>query len=102
MSRFVDDAGAGGDLEGVDRHYYENQVGAASPLDEAHAFRLAAARAKDRARHDLIRAIRAKEREARGDTFGGFGQVTPAARGEIYAQRTVDGVKSATDDAIKL
>lgn len=103
MSRF--EAGsdnAGGDLEGVDRHYYEKQVGPSSPFDETHAFRRAAARAKDRARHQLIRAIRDKEREARGNSFTGLGDFSQAARSEVYAQRTVDGVKGATDDAIKL
>lgn len=89
-------------LEGVDRHYYEKQVGPSSPFDSTHAFRLAAAIAKDRARHELIKAIRAQEREARGNSFTGLGDVSPAARSEVYAQRAVDGVKGATDDSIKL
>ena len=93
---------AGGDLEGVDRHYYAKQVEPASPFDKTHAFRLATARAKDRVRHNLIRAIREREREARGNSFTGLGDVSQAARREVYAQRTVDGVKGATDDAIKL
>ena len=92
----------GGDLEGVDRHHYEKQIGPSSPFDRTHAFRLATARAKDRARHKLIRAIRKKEREARGNSLTGLGDFSQAARREVYAQRTVDGVKGATDDAIKL
>lgn len=103
MARF--EAGgddAGGDLDGVDRHYYEKQVGPSSPFDETWAFRHAAAVAKDRARHNFIRAIRDKEREIKGNSFTGVGDFSDAARREIYAQRSVDGVKGATDDAIKL
>lgn len=83
-------------VDGVDRHYYENQVGAASPFDDTFQFRLAAARAKDRARHHLIKAVRVEAAKARG------GMISDGATARAAERRSIDGVEGATDDAIKL
>lgn len=100
---FKADSGSVEQLEGVDRHFYAKQVGPASPFDDTYAFRLAAARAKDTARHKLIKRIREEERKARGDRSVGaeLGDIF-SGREKLVAQRTVDGVKGAPDDAIKL
>lgn len=84
-------------VDGLDRHYYERQVGAASPFDHTHQFKLAAARAKDQARHQLVKAVRVEAAKARGDLNAASGRA--ARDGE---RRSVDGVEGAPDDAIKL
>lgn len=100
-STFVPDAGAGdADIPGVDRHYYRNQVGASSPFDDTHAFRMAAAVAKDRARHDLIKAVRKADQDARYNSFTGFGK--DSLTDAMSIARSIDGVEGANDDAIKL
>lgn len=89
-------------IAGVDRHYYERQVGPADPFDPAHAQRLAAAVAKDRARHKLIRAIRQADVDARagGVDFTGLGLV--GTDQDLAASRSIDGVAGASLDNIKL
>lgn len=102
-------------LDGVDRHFYEKQIGPASPFDDTYAFRLAAARAKDTARHKLINRIRQEERKARANRSIGaeIGDIVSGHEGDarafleserrdIIARRTIDGVEGAPDDAIKL
>lgn len=102
-TRFMAGNDSSGRLEGVDRHFYEKQIGPASPFDDTHAFRLAAARAKDTARHKLIKRIREEEAKARyGRSVGAeLGDIL-SGRQDVISQRTVDGVKGASDDAIKL
>ncbi|MBR1198829.1 hypothetical protein JQ574_22795 [Bradyrhizobium sp. AUGA SZCCT0158] len=101
------------DLDGVDKHYYRNQVGPSSPFDTTHAFRWAEARAKDRARHNLIRAVRKEEQRLRNETFAGGVRVDSSlnvvvddfsaeARQNVLNNRTIDGIAGAKDDAIKL
>jgi hypothetical protein len=87
-------------VDGVDRHFYENQVGASSPFDDTFQFRLAAAIAKDQARHQLIRAVRKADDDARANSFTGFGNDSLMDRMSI--SRSIDGVESANDDKIKL
>jgi hypothetical protein len=103
-SRFSEDGSSAAteSLEGVDRHYYEKQIGPSSPGDNTQAFKLAAAVAKDRARHELIKAIRVEDARLRGDSIVGIGDFSGEARANVYANRTVDGVRGASDDAIKL
>jgi hypothetical protein len=60
------------DIDGVDRHFYENQVPPSSPFRD-NAFALATARAKDNARHELIVAIQEADADARNASFAGFG-----------------------------
>lgn len=90
-------------VDGVDRHYYEKQVGAANPFDDKYQFKLAAARAKDKARHEMIRAVRnaaqdARERRGVGQELGDI----LSGRQATSEKRWVDGVEGAPDDAIKL
>lgn len=85
-------------VDGVDRHYYANQVISKGPWDTTFAFRKAAAHAKDRARHNQIRAIRAEAAKARGD----FNALSGRAAGRDGDIRSIDGVKGAPDSAIKL
>lgn len=107
-TRLIPDNSAVESLPGVDRHYYEKQIGPASPFDDTYAFRLAAARAKDTARHKLIRAVQktATEADRGGFDFEGTGrgviknQTDDVARGLV--KRSIDGVDGAPDDAIKL
>jgi|SRR4051812_15787165 hypothetical protein len=109
--RLIKGADEPGDLDGVDRHFYENQVGPSSLFDDAHAFRLATARAKDQARHKLIRAVREEEARVKAETFAGVkldsmfnvsDDFSAEARRNVLQNRTVDGAKGAGDDAIKL
>ena len=100
-TRFVPDAEDNDpDFPGVDRHYYERQVGASSPFDPTHAFRLAAAVAKDRARHELIKAVHQADADARANSFTGLGN--QSINDAAAWSRTIDGVDQAPDDAIKL
>jgi hypothetical protein len=54
--RFIPDAAADNYVPNVDRHFYENQVPPSS-LGNDTSFARAADAAKDRARHEMIRAI---------------------------------------------
>lgn len=103
-TNFVPDNNQSDFIDGVDRHFYENQVGASSPFDETFAFRLAAAVAKDRARHQLVRAIRKADEDARfnrstGQELGDVLRGNPDGSG---IKRSIDGVDGASDNAIKL
>lgn len=103
---FIPQVGNEESLPGVDRHYYEKQVGPASPFDDKHAFKLAAARAKDTARHKLIRAVQAERDKAVAGQFHGTGVGVILNRTDDVARslvtRSIDGVDGASDDAIKL
>ena len=113
-TKVVPDGDESAFVEGVDRHYYRRQVGPSSPFDNTHAFRLAAAIAKDKARHKLIKAVRKEEQRIksergvfqefsdRANNPGGDADYSKQARRNVLANRTVDGVKGASDDAIKL
>lgn len=94
-----------------DPHYYEKQVARGAPWDTGYAFRLAAARAKDKARSKLVRAIRleAKRLQSASYTTLGADYLTRdhgfnAFVGEAHTNvtRSIDGVRDAPDDAIKL
>ena len=101
---FKPDGGNNETLDGVDRHYYEKQVRAGGAgIDDTYAFRLAAARAKDTARHNLIKRVREEAAKARyGRSIGQeLGDIL-SGRQDAVENRTVDGVKGAPDDAIKL
>lgn len=87
-------------VDGVDRHFYQNQVGPSSPFDDTHGFRLATAIAKDRARHQLIRAVRKADQDARYNSFTGLGNDSISDVTSI--SRSIDGVERAPDEAIKL
>ncbi|MDP1866998.1 MAG: hypothetical protein Q8L13_11745 [Bradyrhizobium sp.] len=100
-------------IEGVERHHYANQVVSRGPLDHTYAFRKAAAHAKDRARHNQIKAIRKEEARLRSEAFAGSVTLSPGldivradfsdqARANVLANRTIDGVRGASDDDIKL
>lgn len=95
-TKHVPDSNSGEYAEGVDRHYYANQVVSKGPWDTTFAFRKAAAHIKDRARHNQIKAIRAEAAKARGD----FNSLS--GRAASRDQRSIDGVKGAPDSAIKL
>lgn len=105
-TRLVPDNDTEAALPGVDRHYYEKQIGAGSPFDETYAFRLAVARAKDDARHKLIRAVQAERDKADAGQFYGTGQGVILNRTDDVARslvkRSIDGVDGAPDNDIKL
>jgi len=99
----------GGEFKDVDRHYYRDQVRNSSseliPTIEGQAKRateLAVADAKDRARHELIKALREEEQRLRTETFTGIGNFAGQARDNIYKNRTIDGLAGKTDNDIKL
>lgn len=94
------DGDQSGFVDGVDRHFYENQVGPSSHFDDTHAFRLATARAKDKARHQLIKAIQKADQDARYNSFTGFG--ADSISDATSVSRSIDGVERASDEAIKL
>jgi hypothetical protein len=89
--------------EGVSRTYYQDQVrGSHSVFDSQFEFKLAAAHAKDRARHKLIKAVRDKAIEVRQsqgrlEELGGF-----FTGDRMVQDREIDGLLGAPDDAIKL
>src|SRR5689334_16669910 len=89
-------------VDGVDRHYYEKQVGPANPFDDKHQFKLAAARAKDQVRHKMIRAVRKAADDARQSRGVGQELGDLLAGREATEKRWVGGVEGAPDDAIKL
>jgi hypothetical protein len=93
--------------------YYRNQVQAGAPWDTTFAFRYAVAHAKDRARNELIRAIRMEAQRlqeesrttlgidylTRNDDLASFDN---QAKSNVLAQRKINGVEGAPDDAILL
>jgi hypothetical protein len=99
-TKLVPDNNSSDFVEGIDRHYYQNQVGPASPFDTTHAFRLAAAIAKDKARHQMVRAVREADRKARSESFTGFGN--DSLMGAMSVSRSINGVEGAPDENIKL
>lgn len=100
VSTFVrNDADSGPDIAGVDRHYYEKQVPPSSPFNDT-SFQIAAAVAKDRARHQLIRAIEKADADARGASFTGFGN--DSLTGQLSVSRSIDGNDQAPLNDIKL
>ena len=103
-TRFERSADSETHIPGVDRHFYENQLGAgASDSDRA------AAVAKDRARHKLILGILREDEMARanrslGRELGDILAGDPTGRGRTAEQvtRSIDGVDGASLDNIKL
>lgn len=96
-----------------DPTYYRRRVERGADWDTTYAFRLAEAAAKDSARNQLIAAIRLEEKRLQEQALTTLGTdyltretqraaFAGQARANVYAQRTVDGVKGATDEAIKL
>ena len=92
-------------VEGVSRTYYQDQVQQNhSAFDDEFEFKLAAAHAKDQARHKLIRAMQDKAKEFRLNQ-GRLQDLEGFLSGNRFNEnekRTVDGVEGAPDDAIKL
>jgi hypothetical protein len=112
--RIVTDDGDTEDIGDVDSHFYEKQVAPSGPFG-SNAFALATARAKDKARVQLIKAVRKADADARSTGLGlglqGFsaGVLISTSGGEtklvapgVLRSRTIDGVPGAPDDAIKL
>lgn len=90
------------EIPGVDPHYYEKQIGPASPFDDTYEFRLATARAKDAAREQLIDAIRKADTDARYN-MGKFEEFRNISNEVAFGTtRTIDGVEGLPDNAIKL
>jgi len=94
--RLTTDNGDTEDIGDVDSHFYEKQVPPSGPFG-SNAFDLATARAKDRARMQLIKAIRNKDLEARSK---GFGLGLQGLNSGVLIKRTVDGAEVASDDAL--
>jgi hypothetical protein len=99
-TKFVPDNDTSDFVDGVDRHFYEKQLGAKSPFDTTYDFKLAAAVAKDKARHQMIRAVREADAKARNESFSGFGN--DSLTGAMSVSRSIDGVEDAPDENIKL
>lgn len=99
-TKFVRDNDTSDFVDGVDRHFYENQVGPSSPFDTTHDFKLAAAVAKDKARHQMIRAVRKADEDARAGSFSGFGN--DSLMDSMSVSRSINGVEGAPDENIKL
>jgi len=99
--RFVPDADSGDpDIPGVDRHFYENQALASGGLD--NAFEIATARAKDEARHQLIKAVKITAERSEAD-IGRFDEAASFLSGERLAwTRVIDGIEGAPDNDIKV
>lgn len=97
--RLVNDSGDAEDIGDVDSHFYEKQVPPSGPFG-SNAFALATARAKDRARKQLIKAVRQQDRDMRSKGLGlgiqGF------ELGALVVPRSIDGIDSAPDYEIKL
>jgi hypothetical protein len=96
--RFVTDNGDTEDIGDIDPHFYEKQVAPSSPFG-SNAFDLAVAVAKDRARVQLVKAVRQADLDARSK---GFGLGLQGFSNGVLIKRSVDGVNGAPDDAIKL
>ena len=102
-TRFVDDPSQDADLPGVDPRYYQKRVGAGDPWDTGYAIRQATAAAKDSARKKLIKTIQDEEEKARQNSLMGLGETHDRnAIGSSLAEREIDGVKGAPDNAIDL
>jgi hypothetical protein len=96
----------------VDEHIYEKQVRRASEWDTTYAFRLAEARAKDRARMELIRRIDMEAKRLSEESMttlsasyfstadGNWRNFRDEARNNV--EREIDGVADASLNAIKL
>lgn len=95
-----DDNDSDPDIPGVNRHFYEEQVGSASPFDDTWAFRVATARAKDEARHKLIKAVQEADQQARYNSFAGFGN--DSLTESMSVTRSIDGDERAPLDSINL
>lgn len=94
--RLTTDNGDTEDIADVDPHFYEKQVPPSGPFGD-NAFALATARAKDRARMQLVKAIRQKDLEARST---GLGLGLQGFSDGVLIKRTVDGAEIASDDAL--
>lgn len=94
-SKLIDNDPVGADIPGVDRHFYENQVPPSSPFRD-NAFALATARAKDKARHELIRAIQKADADARNASVTGFGDQG------LAGEMSIDGRDGVSLNDIKL
>lgn len=100
-TKIIPDNGTSDFVDGADRHFYEKQVtGSSSPFDPTYDFRLAAAMAKDKARHQLIRAVRDADHQARADSLTGFGN--DSLIGSMSISRSINGVEDTLDENIKL
>ena len=106
LTQVVDDIGRVSN--NYDQHFYEKQVVPRGPAwDTTYAFRLATAKAKDRARNQLARAVQLEARQiqwrAAGGLSGGFRDFN-SVLGEAHAKvtRSVNGVDGAPLDNIKL
>lgn len=115
-TRFVPDPEAQQDIPGglarYNPRYYQDQVAVGSALDTTYEFRVAAAHAKDRARNQLVSAIKLEEKRLREQQLTTFSlsyltddfnkDFSGEAKGNVLATRSIDGVDGADDDAIKL
>lgn len=104
LTQVVDDIGHVSNS--YDKHFYEKQVQRGAAWDTTYAFRLATAKAKDRARNQLARAVQLEARQAQWAAAGGLGgfrdfnSVLGEAHGKVT--RSVNGVEGASLDDIKL
>lgn len=109
---FIADDGDTEDIGDIDPHFYEKQLPASDPFGD-NAFLLATARAKDKARVKLIKAVRQADLAARSEGLGlgldGFARGTlvdpktgTATAGGVVVWRTIDGVPGGADDDIVL
>lgn len=89
-----------------DRHFYEKQVQRGAAWDTSYAFRLATAKAKDRARNQLASAVQMEARQAQRQAAGGLGGFRDfnSVLGQAHAKvtRSINGVEGAPLDDIKL
>lgn len=109
--RLVTDNGDTEEIGDIDSHFYEKQVPPSGPFGD-NAFALAAARAKDKARVRLVKAVRKADLDAQSTGLGlglqGLGEgVLLSQNGQVlnrglFVTRSIDGVTDAPDDAIKL
>lgn len=105
LTQVVDDIGHVS--RSYDQHFYEKQVQRGAAWDTTYAFRLATAKAKDRARNQLARAVQLEARQAQWRAAGGLGggfRDFNSVLGEAHAKvtRSVNGVEGASLDDIKL
>lgn len=105
-STFIPDSDGFDYADGLDAHYYQNQVPPSGPLDD-RSFEMAAARAKDKARHQLVKRVRVERQRVRDERglskvaeFGAMLQYGDASHVDVTM--SVDGVPASSDDAIKL
>ncbi|MES2030845.1 MAG: hypothetical protein V4477_16820 [Pseudomonadota bacterium] len=103
-TKFIPDSGGFDYQDGLEPHYYENQVPSPGPLGE-YTFERAAARAKDKARHQFVKRVRAERDRVRTErgVFQEFGMILSGQNpGKTDVTMTVDGAAASSDDAIKL